>query len=196
MRDIDRDRVSHIVAERRSGPRRLEELRGKMIATGARDSPQGTLIPLQVLRRAGFAAPRDFRVRRFDVYVGMHGEHEGGEREALECLARGEADAACVFDLNWKRWSADGTVDPERFTVLATTPPFDCNNFTVLKRFPVQQAGEWTDVLLRMDDADSAPGKVMDLEGTKGWLLGRTSGYRLLAEAARDQKFFDGDEAV
>jgi hypothetical protein len=35
---------------------------------------------------------------------------------------------------------------------------------------------------------------MMDLEGLKAWLGGRTSGYELLTEAAREQKFFEGGE--
>src|SRR5204863_5661144 len=72
MRDTDRDRVSHIVA-RTDGPLRgLADLRGRTIATGARDSPQATLIPLGHLRRSGLAPGRDVQVRRFDVLVGKH----------------------------------------------------------------------------------------------------------------------------
>jgi hypothetical protein len=33
--------------------------------------------------------------------------------------------------------------------------------------------------------------EMMDLEGLKAWLPGRTSGYEILAEATRDQRFFD-----
>jgi ABC-type phosphate/phosphonate transport system substrate-binding protein len=192
MRDVDRERVSHIVVARGSGLTRLDDLRGKVIATGARDSPAATLIPLQILRRAGLSTPRDFKVRRFDVFVGTHGDHDGGEREALDCLARREADAACVLDLNWKRWTKDGTIDAAHYAILTTTPKFDGGNFTVLQRFPIGSVGQWTDVLLRMDYGDSDSRKGMDLVGTKGWLLGRATGYRLLAEATRDQKFFEG----
>ena len=60
MRDTDRDRVSHIIVRRDSGITGLEGLRGKTVATGAKDSPQATLIPLQVLRRAGLEADKDF----------------------------------------------------------------------------------------------------------------------------------------
>jgi hypothetical protein len=41
MRDTDRDRVSHLVV-RAGGPvQRLEDLRGRTLAVGAKDSPQG-----------------------------------------------------------------------------------------------------------------------------------------------------------
>src|SRR5262245_16332861 len=48
MRDTDRDRVSHILVRADAGIRALGDLRGRTIATGAKDSPQATLLPLHV----------------------------------------------------------------------------------------------------------------------------------------------------
>jgi ABC-type phosphate/phosphonate transport system substrate-binding protein len=191
MRDTDRDRVSHVVVRADAGIRAPHDLRGKVVATGAKDSPQATLIPLQTLRRSGLAAGEDFRVRRFDVLVGKHGDHIGGERDALRCLQQGEADASCVLDLNWQLWTADGTADPSRFTVLATTPRFDHCNFTVLESFPAEREQRWTQTLFRMSYDNPAHREMMDLEGLKAWLPGRTTGYDVLAEAVREQRFFD-----
>jgi ABC-type phosphate/phosphonate transport system substrate-binding protein len=192
MRDTDRDRVSHIVVRKDAGISAVGGLEGKTVATGALDSPQATLIPLQTLRRAGLVAGRDVRVRRFDVLVGKHGDHIGGERDALECLKQGEADAACVLDLNWERWTTDGTADPARFAVLATTPRFDHCNFTVLESFPREREQAWAKALFEMSYDDPQHREMMDLEGLKQWLPGRTSGYDVLTEACRDQGFFEG----
>ena len=114
MRDTDRDRVSYFVA-RRGGPvQTLADLKGRTIATGAIDSPQATLIPLGRLRREGLSPGVDVTVRRFDVLVGKHGDHVGGERDALACLTQGEAAACAMLDLNWEGWTKDGTIDAER----------------------------------------------------------------------------------
>ena len=114
MRDTDRDRVSYLVA-RRGGPvRTLADLRGRTLAIGAIDSPQATLIPLGRLRRDGLEPGADVTVRRFDVLVGKHGDHVGGERDAFECLQRGEAAACAMLDLNWDGWTKDGTIDADR----------------------------------------------------------------------------------
>jgi ABC-type phosphate/phosphonate transport system substrate-binding protein len=191
MRDTDRDRVTHIVVRRDSALHNLHDLRGKLVATGAKDSPQATLLPLQFLRRSGLLAGRDITVRRFDILVGKHGDHVGGERQALECLRQKEADAACVLDLNWEAWIADGTIDSGRLAILATTPKFDHCNFTVLETFPEEASKVWTDVLFRMSYDDPAHREMMDLEGLRAWLVGRTMGYQLLLEATRDQGFFE-----
>ena len=115
MRDTDCDRVSYFVA-RRDGPvRTLSDLRNRTLATGAIDSPQATLIPLGRLRRDGLDPAADLTVRRFDVLVGKHGDHVGGERDAFECLRRGEAAACAMLDLNWDGWTKDGTIDAGPF---------------------------------------------------------------------------------
>ncbi|MBN9386694.1 MAG: PhnD/SsuA/transferrin family substrate-binding protein [Chloroflexi bacterium] len=194
MRDTDRDRVTHIIVRRDSGISDLEDLKGKTVATGAKDSPQATLIPLQVLRRAGLEADKDFTLRRFDLLVGKHGDHVGGELEALRSLQRGESDACAVLDLNWTNWQADGTVDPAKLTVLATTPPFDHCNFTVREDFPKEDEQRWLEVLFRMTYSNPAHREMMDMEGLKEWLPGRVSGYAILDEAVKQQGFFE--EAV
>jgi len=191
MRDTDRDRVSHIVVHADGGIRKPEELRGQIVATGAKDSPQATLIPLQALRRHGLTAGEDFLVRRFDVLVGKHGDHIGGERDALRCLQQNEAHAACVLDLNWQLWTSDGTVDSKKFHVLQTTPPFDHCNFTVLDGFSREAEERWTETLFRMSYDNPSHREMMDLEGLKAWLPGRTTGYETLTEATRDQGYFE-----
>jgi ABC-type phosphate/phosphonate transport system substrate-binding protein len=190
MRDTDRDRVTHIVA-RKGTVRSLGDLRGKRVATGAKDSPQATLLPLHAIRNeTGLVPYRDFEVRRFDLLVGKHGDHIGGEREAMRALEKGEVDASCVLDLNWKAWTADGSVDGSRLEVVATTPPFDHCNFTVFERAE-GDVDRWTKTLMKMSYENPAHREMMDMEGLEAWLPGRTSGYAALTEAAKEQKFFE-----
>src|SRR5262245_4418200 len=179
MRDTDRDRRTHLLV-RSDGPvKTVADLRGRPVAFGASDSPQATLLPKHHLAAAGLLAG-DYRAIGHDVLVGKHGDHVGGERDALEDLLAGRADAAAVLDLNWDGWRADGTADPARVRVLATTAPFDHCNFTATSAFDLARAREWTRVLLSMDYANPAHREMMDLEGLKQWLPGRTSGYEAL----------------
>jgi ABC-type phosphate/phosphonate transport system substrate-binding protein len=191
MRDTDRDRVSHIVVRKDGAVRKLEDLRDRTIATGAKDSPQATLIPLGHLRRAGLQPGRDLTVRRFDLLVGKHGDHVGGEREAFRALERGEADACAMLDLNWSTWLGDGTLDPALFSILATTDPFDHCVFTVRDDFPQETERRWLDALWSMSYDDPAHREMMDLEGLKAWLPGRTSGFGPLAAAVESERFFE-----
>ena len=190
MRDTDRDRVSHIVIRKSSAMTRLEELRGKTLAVGAQDSPQATLIPLGFLLRHGLRPESDFKVKRFDVLVGKHGDHVGGELQAFQCLQRGEAAASTMLDLNWDRWTSDGTISPEEYRILASTERFDHCVFTVREDFPLDQQEEWLKVLYSMSYDDPKHREMMDMEGLKQWLPGRTTGFGPLGDAVEQLSFF------
>jgi len=191
MRDTDRDRVTHLL-HRADGPvRTVADLKGRNVAVGASDSPQATLLPLHLLYERGIVAGQDVKVLRHDVLVGKHGDHVGGERDALQALLDGRAEAAAVLDLNWRLWSRDGTANPAQIRVLETTEPFDHCNFTAAKSFPSTLAEQWTRVLLSTDYANPAHREMMDLEGLKQWLPARTSGYAALEAAVDEQTFFE-----
>src|SRR5205823_9404906 len=100
-------------------------LAGHVVATGAIDSPQATLIPLAMLRSA------DVKVRRFEVGVGLHGDHIGGERDAARALVAGEVDAACMIDANHLLFTTEGTLPAGGTRVVAQTPPYDHCNMSV-----------------------------------------------------------------
>jgi alkylation response protein AidB-like acyl-CoA dehydrogenase len=87
---------------------------------------------------------------------------------------------------------ADGTAEPGRLAVLATTQPFDHCNFTVSEGFPRDAEGRWTEVLFRMRYENPDHREMMDMEGLKAWMPGRTTGYAALAEAVDQQGFFEG----
>ena len=190
MRDTDRDRVTHLVARRKSNLGSLADLRGKTVALGAKDSPQATLIPLELLRTVGLEPEKDVSVRRFDVLVGLHGDHVGGELDAFKCLDRGEAHASAMLDLNWDRWSKDGTINPEEFAVVGSTGSYDHCNFTVLADFPAARERSFFKTLMAMSYDNPKHREMMDMEGLKAWLPGRTSGYGQLARAVEAQRFW------
>jgi phosphonate transport system substrate-binding protein len=189
MRDTDRDRVSHLVA--RKAVKSVAGLRGKTIAFGAKDSPQATLIPVEWLGRQGLAAGAGYEARRFDVLVGLHGDHVGGERDAFASLARGESAASWMLDLNWDAWTRDGTVDAGEYAVLASTEPFDHCNFTVLDAFERAREERFVRALFSMSYANPQHREMMDLEGLKAWEPGRTTGYAALGRAVVEQRFFE-----
>ena len=191
MRDTDCDRVSYFVARREGPVRTLADLRNRTLATGATDSPQATLIPLGRLRREGLDPATDLTVRRFDVLVGKHGDHVGGERDAFECVRRGEAAACAMLDLNWDGWTKDGTIDGDRFTIVAETDRFDHCVFTVRQDLDAAAERHWLDALFAMRYDNPAHREMMDLEGLKAWLPGRTSGFGALTAAVASERFFE-----
>ena len=190
MRDTDRDRVSHIIVKNDSGIHSPEDLRGKTVAFGAKDSPQARLIPQGLLLRHGLAPDKDYTAKRFDILVGKHGDHIGGERDALNALKTGEADASCLLDMNWEAWTKDGTVDPADFRILATTDKFDHCVFTVRADFPAEVESRWLEVLHRMRYDNPKHREMMDMEGLKKWEPGRTTGFAALTEACEKLAYF------
>ena len=119
MRDTDQDLTSVVVVRADSPVRQVTDLAGKVVAVGAVDSPQATLIPLGHLAAAGV----EVDVRRFDVGVGLHGDHIGGERDAARALLAGEVDAACMIDANHLAFVQEGTLPPEGTRIVAQTAP-------------------------------------------------------------------------
>ncbi|MBV8756379.1 MAG: PhnD/SsuA/transferrin family substrate-binding protein [Deltaproteobacteria bacterium] len=172
MRDTDCDLTSVVIA--RPGIASLAELRGKRVGVGAADSPQATLIPLLAFAEAGI----EVEVVRHDVLVGKHGDHVGGERDAVKALAAGTVDAACVIDGNRLAFAREGIL-PAGATVVHQTPPYDHCNFTVLGDTPTK----FVDLLLAMSYEDPQVRPLLDMEGLKAWRPGRTSGYAQLERA-------------
>jgi ABC-type phosphate/phosphonate transport system substrate-binding protein len=193
MRDTDRDRVSRLVVKKGGGVSSVADLRRKTIAFGAKDSPQATLIPIEWLAGQGLAAGADYEVRRFDVLVGLHGDHVGGERDAFSSLARGEVAASWMLDLNWDAWTRDGSVDATEYAVLASTDRFDHCNFSVREEFDRAREEHFSRALFSMSYDNPKHREMMDLEGLKAWEPGRTSGYAALGRAVKDQRFFEGE---
>jgi len=190
MRDTDRDRVSHLLVSTDSGIGSVADLKGKTIAFGAKDSPQATLIPQGFLIKEGLSPDRDYTVMRFDVQVGKHGDHVGGEKNALDALLSGRASASWCLDLNWQLWSGDGTADPEKVKVLATTERFDHCVFAVREDFSAADQTRFLGTLVEMSYDNPEHREMMDMEGLKKWEPGRTSGFGPLTHAVESLGFW------
>ena len=190
MRDSDRDLTTKILVRKDANFTSVADLKGKTIAVGASDSPQATLIPLLLVADASVRPGEDCQVLYHNIMVGKHGDHVGGERDAARALAAGKADAACVLDANYMVFINEGTLDPGTTRVLASTPPFDHCNFTVRADLPEDRWKPFVDTLLGMSYQDPEVRTLMELEGLKQWLPGRTGGYAQLERAVEHFKFY------
>jgi phosphonate transport system substrate-binding protein len=175
MRDTDRDLTSVVLV--RADPAAppigsVADLR--RVATGAADSPQATLIPLLALADAGARV----EAVHHDLLLGKHGDHIGGERDAVEALLAGEVDAACVIDGNRLAFAREGLFAPGQLRVVLQTGPYDHCNVTALADTP--EIDRLRELLLAMSYDDPVVRPLLDMEGLRQWLPGRTSGYALL----------------
>jgi len=193
MRDSDCDLTSVVVVRADAPFAGLADLDGATVGVGAVDSPQATLLPLAHLRAAGVTPA----VRRFDVGVGLHGDHVGGERAAAKALLAGEVDAACMVDGNHLLFAQEGTLVAGATRVLAQTGSYDHCNMTVLDPGRSHTAVDrFRRLLLGMDYGDPAVRPLLDLEGLKRWRDGRVSGYHLLEAAVDGSAFYDRKGAL
>jgi ABC-type phosphate/phosphonate transport system substrate-binding protein len=195
MRDTDRDLRSVVVTRAGSGIESIDQLAGRTVATGAVDSPQANLLPLSMLRKHGLVAGENLTVRRFDVGVGLHGDHIGGERDAARALIAGAVDAACMIDANHLLFAREGVLPTGSTTIIGETDPYDHCNMTVGPSADDSLVSRFRELLLAMSYDDASLRPLLDLEGLKLWCPGRTSGYEALDRAVDETGFYgrDGD---
>ena len=189
MRDSDRDLTSVVVVKEDGPIKTIADLKGWGVAVGAVDSPQATLLPLAHLHAHGIDPEKDIVVQYHNVLVGKHGDHIGGERDAASSLITGEADAACMLEVNYHNFMADGTLPSGSTRVLTRTVPFDHCNFTIGTENALTEKFRTLLVTMSYDDPDVRP--LCDLEGLKMWYPGRTEGYQALETAVDDAHFYD-----
>lgn len=192
MRDTDCDLHSVVVVRADRPITTIAELKNRVVAFGAVDSPQASLLPLAHLRREGLQPGIDFMVVYHDVLAGKHGDHIGGERAAAEALMRGDVDAACLIRGNLDAFVADGTLTADRIRIIAETAPYDHCNFTVGPEAPAALVERFHELLLGMSFDDPQVRPLMELEGLTSWRDGRIEGYRDLDTAVDQAGFYDG----
>jgi phosphonate transport system substrate-binding protein len=196
MRDTDRDLRSLIVVRAGSGLESMADLADHTIATGAIDSPQANLLPLSLLRRHGLIPGKNLTVRRFDVGVGLHGDHIGGERDAARALMAGAVDAACMIDANHLLFAREGILPAGATRIVGETEQYDHCNMTVGPSADPGEVARFGDLLLAMSYDDASLRPLLDLEGLKLWCPGRTTGYSALETAVDETGFYASDGSV
>lgn len=195
MRDTDRDLTSVVVVRNDSPIQGVADLAGKVVGVGAIDSPQATLLPLAYLAEEGLS--RDaFTLRRFDVGVGLHGDHVGGERDAARALMKGELDAACMLDANYLTFTREGTFPPGTTRVLTQTSAYDHCMMTVGPAARPELIERFRELLFSMSFDDPEVRPLLEMEGLKQWLPGRTTGYGPLEQATLTLGFYDREGKI
>ncbi|MDK6804669.1 PhnD/SsuA/transferrin family substrate-binding protein [Aerococcus sp. UMB7834] len=191
MRDTDRDLHTVLVTKKGSGIESVADLKGKKVAFGAIDSPQARLIPIQYLRENGLEFGQDYEEVRYDIGVGLDGDHTGGELDAIKSVEAGENIAGFAIAPNFEAWVKDGTVDGSQLEVVGQTPSFDHCIFTAHEEVADEDLQAFSDVLATMDYSKERDKEILDLEGLKEWLPGRTSNFEEIRQAVDYMNFFD-----
>ncbi|HEX8618612.1 MAG TPA: PhnD/SsuA/transferrin family substrate-binding protein [Thermoanaerobaculia bacterium] len=185
MRDSDRDFHAKIIVRTDAGITSLQDLHGKRLAVGSRDSTQARVLPLHFLRQEGVDLER-VNVIPFDTDLGKHGDTGTSELDVLRALADGRADAGAVGDLIWVLEQAAGHVDSARLEVLYTTPGFDHCMFDALPTLSESKREGFQRSLFAMRWDNPAHRRLLELEGLREWMPPREEGYASLIAALEE----------
>lgn len=128
--------------------------------------------------------------------VGKHGDHIGGERDAVRALIDGSVDAACVIDGNQLAFARDGTSAPDAVRIVGRTGTYDHCTMTVLDDVPAARVERFVELLLSMSYDDPEVRLLLQLEGLTEWRPGRTSGYEQLEAAVDALGFYGPDGSI
>jgi ABC-type phosphate/phosphonate transport system substrate-binding protein len=189
MRDVDADFRTVIVTRRGEGFTEPDELAGRRLALGSRDSGHAAILPLYYLDREGLDATTATTLVRFDTDLGKHGDTGDSEMLVVRAVADGNADAGAVGDATWASFRSSGFAPASDLEVAWRSPTYYHCNFTALPSFDATRARGWSEALLAMSYDEPELRAVMDLEGVKRWLPGDKAGYSELTDAMREQGY-------
>jgi ABC-type phosphate/phosphonate transport system substrate-binding protein len=183
MRDTDVGFRTFLVARAGSGLRSAEDLRGRRLALGSRDSAQAAILPLHFLRREG-TSEDDVTLVRFDSDVGKHGDTGRSEIDAVRAVLDDDADAAAVGITTWDAIGRENLA-PGALEAFWESPPYAHCNFTALDTLDDARADAWVTRLLEMRLETHR--EVMELEGVREWVRPKLEGYAPLFAALEEQ---------
>ncbi len=181
MRDSDIGFTSKILA-RRGAFKSLDELKGKTIAFGSKDSAQAALMPEHFLRLAGLRADKDYKALRFNSDVGKQGDTGTSELEVIEALNSGKADAGAVGTPFWDE-IASKEAGLEAFW---TSPGFSHCVFNAMPDYDESRCKKFIETLLRMDWNNPAHKYLMEMEGLTKWIHPSRDGYAQMYDAVKE----------
>ena len=198
MRDTDRDRQSFVVVpaasadQDRRGPARQDDRRRRARLAAGDADPVGAAAARrprararrhrQAVRRPGRQARRSRRrrARRLPLPRARRGRCFDRARPGVEGLDQGRH----------RRSPRAGASSPPPIGSITASSPSASD-------FEPERERRWLDALFSMSYDDPSHRKMMDMEGLRQWLPGRTSGFGPLSEAVERQGFFStkGDPA-
>jgi phosphonate transport system substrate-binding protein len=191
MRDTDLVWEVKLLAPAGGAVRKLDDVRGKKVALGSRDSGHAAILPVHFLAQAGLAEGKDYESLRFNLDVGKHGDTGTSELDVLRAVLDGRADAGAVGSPFWAAMQEKKLVPEGAVTAVWTSPPFHHCMFTARAGLPEADKRAFQKALFAMswDDPEHRP--ILEAEGLKAWVEPRSEGYASLREAASRQGFFD-----
>jgi ABC-type phosphate/phosphonate transport system substrate-binding protein len=190
MRDTDLGWTTVVMAPAGGTIASLNDLRGRVLALGSRDSGHAAILPVHFLAQAGLVDGRDYRSLRFDTDVGKHGDTGTSELDVLRAVLDGRADAGAVGSPFWSSIHAQQIVPAGALVAVWTSPPYSHCMFTARVGLEPEVRERFVQALLGMSFDNPAHRPVLEAEGLRRWILADTAGYGSLHRACEQQGFF------
>jgi phosphonate transport system substrate-binding protein len=186
MRDTDLAFRTHLVSRAGAGLSGPDDLKGKRLALGSRDSAQAAILPLHYLRREG-VSEADLELLRIDSDLGKHGDTGRSELDAIRAVLDGDADAAAIGVTTWESIGRDELM-PDALESFWISPSYCHCNFTAMDTLDADRADAWTAHLLAMDWNDPEHRRILEMEGLERWVRPELDGYNDLFSAVEEQQ--------
>ena len=190
MRDTDLGWTTKLLALTGGAIKSIDDLRGKTVALGSRDSGHAAILPAHFLAQHGLLDGKDYQSLRFDLDVGKHGDTGTSEIDVLKAVLDGRADAGAVGSPFWSGVLEKKLVPAGAVTEVWTSPPYSHCMFTARIGLDAGLERTFTSALSAMSWENPKHQPVLEAEGLRKWLVADMSGYDSLREAARAQGFF------
>jgi phosphonate transport system substrate-binding protein len=185
MRDTDAVFQTVFVSQAGAGLSGLDDLRGRRVALGSKDSAQAAILPVTFLQDAGIGAD-DVDLVRINSDVGKHGDTGRSELDAIRAVLAGEADAAAIGINTWEAIGRDELM-PGALEAFWVSPTYSHCTFTALTTTPEERYAAWVDRLMLMSWDDPAHRPIMEMEGLRAWVPPQLEGYESLFRAVSEQ---------
>jgi phosphonate transport system substrate-binding protein len=176
MRDIDREFRTVFIAHEGSGIAKLEDLKGKKFAFGAKASTSGHLMPRHHLASAGIVPERDFDGE--PVYTGAHDA-------TVALVSSGRVHAGALNFEVWERVRVEGRLDLAKVSVFWTTPPYVDYVWTSRRNVDPELRDRFARAFLDLDASNPAHQRVLALQGAKRFVAASPEDFAVLEAIAR-----------
>jgi ABC-type phosphate/phosphonate transport system substrate-binding protein len=190
MRDTDLAWYTKIVAPKGGAIKKLEDLRGKTLALGSRDSGHAAILPVHFLAQAGLLEGKDYQTKRFDLDVGKHGDTGTSEVDVLRAVMSGAVDAGAVGSPFWDGVQEKKIVPVGSVVDIWTSPVYSHCMFTARAGLDRDTRERFTKALYAMSWDNPVHRPVLEAEGLKKWVPAQLGGYASLDAAGEAQGFF------
>jgi ABC-type phosphate/phosphonate transport system substrate-binding protein len=186
MRDTDCNWTTRIIALKGGQITSLNDIKGKVLALGSRDSAHAAILPKYFLERQGLSAGVDYNALRFDTDVGKHGDTGTSEVNVLRAVMDGTADAGAVGSPFMNRVEGEHLVPKGTLKEIWVSPTFTHCVFTGRAGLDSAIQQRFADALFAMKFENEKHRPILEMEGLRRWLEPE-DGYGSLREAAAKQ---------